>query len=229
MLLSRNRSTKHRLAILLALLASTTVFAALAAASASAHTWKIDGSNLSGSANVALELPAGTVATLTATLLGQEVIIDMSHLTSEEGKITQNGTVAEDSGKLIFSGVTVRKPSNCDVTSPIKTKALKTELVAHNGSTHFFDKFVPASGEVFSTIEVTGCSLEGLYNLKGSFYGEGETWGNELVNEPLAFSPAINTTLGGSLTWGSNPGTLTMHVLEHLSVAHVGSVFGAVE
>ncbi|MCW2982184.1 MAG: hypothetical protein JWO14_3911 [Solirubrobacterales bacterium] len=222
-------SKKHLAKIISLAAMAALMISAVAAASASAHTWKIAGTSLSGSNGVTAELASGTHATLTGTLLGQEFVLDAGHLTSEEGKITQNGTVAEDSGKLIFSELTVTKPANCSVTSPIKTKALKTELVAHTGSTHAFDKFAPASGEVFATIEVTGCSVEGLYNVKGTTYGEAETWGNELVAQPLAFSPAINTTLGGALTLGSNAATLTASGLNHLSGTNVGKVFGAIE
>jgi len=223
-------SRKHLAKILGLAVTAALVISAVAAAAASAHTWTISGSNLaSGSSEtVAAELAAGSTATLTGTLLGQEFVLNSTKLTSEEGKITQ-GSNAEDSGKLVFSELTVVKPAGCHVTSPIRTKALKTELVSRTGDEQAYDKFTPASGETFATIEVFGCAVEGLYNVKGVAYGKGNAWGTEAVNQPLEFTPAINELFGAGLTLGTNPATLTANGTNHLTGPHAGQVFGAIK
>jgi hypothetical protein len=238
-------STKKHLGRIIGLaIMATLAVSAFVAATASAHQWTIGGQTLSvlkgtGTANgvgVTAELEGGTTAKLKGTLLGKTFVLTSTTVDSDEGTIFQEGNVAKDSGILTFSGLTVDEPAGCAVESPIKTKPLTTELVTHkfkdeNGtettSLKAYDKFFPEEGEVFATIKVTGCAVAGSYNVKGVVYGEAEEWGVEKVNQPLNFSPAINATLGGSLTLGSNAAELTASGTNHLIGALAGSAFGA--
>jgi hypothetical protein len=206
------------------------VTSAFAAASASATTWSVSGSPLAeGKANgktVNASLKAGTTATLKGKLLGQEFVLHATTLSSENGLIYQEGSAAKDSGVLVFSGLSVEKPSPaCEVASPIKTKPLASELTMDvGGSETAYDKFVPAEGLVFATITVKGCAVAGSYNVKGEVFGEGNEYGVEETPQPLNFSPAINASQGGSLTLGSNAAELTLEGENTLSPA---ATFGA--
>jgi hypothetical protein len=222
---------KHFAKILGMAIVASLAIAAFAAASASASHWKVEGAKLAeGTANgkgVSAALKAGTTATLKGKLLGQEFVLTATTLSSSEGRIYQEGTESKDEGFLEFSGLTVDKPAGCGIESPIKTKALKSLLVDHSTSTHAYDKFFPAEGEVFATIKVTGCAVAGSYNVKGTTFGEGNVWGEEFVEQSLNFSPAINTTLGGALTLGTSAAELTLEGVNTLNGAEAGKKFGA--
>jgi hypothetical protein len=186
---------------------------AFVSASASAATWTVEGAKLSeGTSNgVSFNagLKTGTVAALAGTLLGQEVLLTAHHVTCTNCTFFIVGLAADWEGVLDFSNFTVDKPAGCKVKEPISTKALKGELVDHSGSERMYEKVLPAEGEVFATITVEGCAVAGSYNVKGVVYGEGEKWGTSLAAQPLKFTPAINTTLGGSLTLGTSVATLS--------------------
>lgn len=78
--------------------------------------------------------------------------------------------VAHGTGFLIYTGLTVVKPAGkgCKIKgTEIKTK----ELTATTKEQGMGLRFFPASGEVFATFEIEGCSvaaLNGLYEVKGS-------------------------------------------------------------
>jgi hypothetical protein len=204
--------------------------AAFASASASAATWTVEGKALTeGTANgvaVNAALQKETVAVLEGEVLGQPFLLTSKKLTSTGGLIYQAAPgVAKDEGVLEYTELTVDKPSGCKVKNGVvKTKQLTSELVAHEGTNHAFDKFFPEEGEVFATITLEGCAVAGSYNVKGVVYGEGNEWGVSKVEQPLALSPAINSTLGGSLTLGVKPATLTMSGVNTLAS---GLSFGA--
>ena len=206
-------STKKHLGKIIGLaVMAALVISAFASASASAATWTVEGTKLGeGTANgvsAHAVLKTGTVGTLKGTLLGKKFVLTAATLSSSSGTIFQEGAKAKDSGFLEFSNLTVHEPAGCTVESPIKTKALTSELVDHSGSADAYDKFFPEEGEVFATIKVSGCAVAGSYNVKGVVYGTAEEWGKALAVQPLTFNPTINATLGGSLTLGSNAAEL---------------------
>jgi hypothetical protein len=219
---------RHVLKVLgLTVVAALAITAFASASASAAGTWKVEGTALTeGTANgvgVNAALETGSTATLKGKLLGQEFVLTSTVLSSSGGLIYQEGG-AKDEGVLEFSGLTVDKPSpTCAVESPIKTKQLKSELV-DNGSANAYDKFFPAEGEVFATLKISGCAVAGSYNVKGTVYGKGNTWSTEVASQPLTFTPAINTELGGALTLGTSPAELTMNGVNTLTS---GLKFGA--
>jgi hypothetical protein len=223
---------RHALKILGVAVMASLAISAFAAASASASHWTVGGSGatLTEATNVEASLKPETSAKLVGTLLGQTFELTATTLSSSgwEGTgsatIYQEGLLSKAKGRLSFSGLTVDKPSGCTVTSPIVTKNLTAELIDHTGNEHAFVKFFPEEGATFATIVVKGCAVAGSYPVKGTVYGEGNVWGTETAEQPLNFSPAINETLGGALTLGVNPATLTAEGINKLSS---GAKFGA--
>jgi hypothetical protein len=203
---------------------------AFASASASAATWTVEGKTLTeGTANglaVNATLKKESTAVLKGEVLGQEFLLTSTKLTSLNGLIYQElPGVAKDEGVLEFSELTLDKPAGCKVKGGVvKTKQLTSELVPHpkgegeEGNNRGYDKFFPEEGEVFTTITLEGCAAAGPYNVKGVVYGQGEAWGTEKAEQPLTFSPTVNSTLGGSLTLGVKPATLTAEGVNHLAV-----------
>jgi hypothetical protein len=187
---------------------------AFASASASAATWTVEGSKLSeGTANglpTSTKLKAGTTATLKSTLLGQEFVLTASSLSISSGTIFQEGSKAKGSGVLELSGLSIDKPAGCSVESPIKTKALTSELVDVAGNENRFQKIFPEEGEVLATIKVSGCALAGSYNLKGVIYALDSPWGILLALMLWAINTHINHTAAGSgVTLGASPAELS--------------------
>jgi hypothetical protein len=223
---------KHVLEVLSLAVMIALVVSAFAVLAAPAATWKVEGSSLGngGSRNVTAQLKTGTTATLTGALLGQHFELTATTLTSAgwggvgSATIEQSGASAKARGRLSFSGLTVDKPAGCTVTEPIVFKDLTTEVVEYGSFENAYVKFFPEEGETLATIVVKGCAVAGSYPLKGTFYGEGSKWGQELTSQPLSFSPAINVMLSGSLTLGSNPAIFTAHGENHLAS---GQKFGA--
>jgi hypothetical protein len=219
------RHKRHALKVLgLAVMAALAISALASVTAASASTWTVEGGTVPQ--EVSATLKEGTTAKLEGTLLGQEFILTASALSSMawEGEagdavIYQEGAVAKAKGRLSFSGLTVHKPATCTVTSPIVTKNLTAEVVDHTGSGNGFVKFTPetGAGTTFANIVVKGCPVAGTYPVKGTVYGEGNAWGTMATSQPLNFSPAINTTLGGSLTLGVNAAKLTAEGVNHLT------------
>jgi hypothetical protein len=216
---------RHTLKIFgLAVMAALAI-SALAVSSAPAATWKVNGASLANgqSREMTAQLKAGTAAALTGTLLGQHFQLTATGLSSAgwggagSATIEQVGTKAKARGRLSFSGLTVDKPAGCTVAEPIVFEDLTTEVVEHGSYENAYVKFFPEEGETLATITVKGCAVAGSYPLKGTFYGEGNIWGEEFASQPLSFSPGINVTLGGSLTLGSEPAIFTAEGENHLA------------
>jgi hypothetical protein len=215
---------RHALKILGMAVMAALAISTLASATASATTWTVE--NGAVPQEVQMTLKVGTTATLEGTLLGQNFVLTASALSSTawggvagDATIYQEGAVAKAKGRLSFSGLTVDKPAGCTVTSPIVTKDLTAEVVDHTGNTHGFVKFFPeaGAGTTFAGITIKGCAIAGTYLLKGTVYGEGNEWGTMAAEQPLVFNPTINTTLGGSLTLGTNAAKLTVETVNHLT------------
>jgi hypothetical protein len=204
---------------------------AFAATSASAATWTVEGSKLSGegTANglaMSSKLKAGTTATMKGVLLGQEFVLTSTTLSSSGGTIFQEGSKAKTSGVLEFSGLTVDKPAGCSVESPIKTKALTGELVG--GHEKKGKKTTPEEGEVFATIKVSGCAVAGSYNVKGVVYAEDGFWGALLAGILWIIGTKVTHTFApeSKLTLGTSPVELTAEIEDTLAS---GKKYGADE
>jgi hypothetical protein len=234
---------KHLLRTLGLALMAVMAFGAIAVASAQATIteaghWKVAGTKLAeGTTNgkgVNANLKAGTTATLKGELLSIKVKITAGTLSATEGLI-YNAPKAHDEGFLNFGSLTVVEPAGCTAVgtsgaSTITTTKLTSQLVDHSTSTHAYDKFftetVEGEPEAIAKVKLTGakCLIAGTYPVKGTVYGEGNVWGTEIAEQPLVFSPAINATLGGSLTLGPNPATFEAEVINTLTG---GGIFGA--
>jgi len=208
-------------------------FSAVAASAASAaHQWTIESSKLLASESVEVDCKSSTGFVLTSVIGEINLELKATGVDCVESKLNGPET---DSGKLTFTGVTVVKPKNCTVPGgDLTTNALKTTLLEDPSSTHGFDLFEPASGTEFVNVTLAGgtCTVAGSYPIKGSIAGEGEVWGTQLVEQPLKFSPTIDTTTGHNLTFGGNPATMTGTALNTLigtwkGSSIVGKKFGA--
>jgi hypothetical protein len=215
----------------LAMVASLAI-CAVAVASASATTWKANGSLFTNGQSETVTASnssslGGTGFTLESKVLGKAFKLTATTLTGSEVKISQSGSEALDSGKLIFSGLTVVEPSGCGVET-ITTEPLSSKLETKTGLTSgLADHLFPTSGETFAKIKVTTCAIAGTYPVKGSVYGETNKLGVLAVNQPLKFSPAINTAAGGKLLLGTEEAKLTGTGINTLSGTNAGKSWGA--
>jgi len=193
---------------------------------ASRFEWAIGESTMYGKGlateSVSYAQKSETEFTLEGKLLGIVVVIKAKKLSSESAQIVEAGT---DSGTLVFSELSVTKPSGCSITSPLKTKALKTELAEVKGTP--YDKFMPAEGSTVASIVISGCAITGSYSLTGSFYGQVEPLTTELSSQPVTFSKAINEAAGGALFFGKEPVSLGGQATYSLSGENSGEKFGA--
>ena len=149
----------------------------------------------------------GTAITLTATgLEGSGCEITNMEVTSKAGN------VAVGKGKLVLTGVTEDVPSPCTVVGgKITTQALTFHADwMHEGK--WFLHFFPTAGTTFAGFEISGvppCPA-GSFKLTGSVYGEGKSGTNSFkTTQEVTFSPAIQTTVGGTLALGTQPANLT--------------------
>jgi hypothetical protein len=204
---------------------------AVMASAASAKQWYVNGSAtpLAGSETVSCKTATGF--TLTSKVGEITLVLKATGVECLAGsKIENSGGLGIDSGTLKFTGVTVEKPKNCSVSGgSITTNALNTELIVPAGdTTNGYDLFKPATGSEFVTVSITGgtCAVAGNYPVKGEIAGKGNTWGTELVEQPLAFSPTIDGVTGKKLTFGGEPATMEGTALNLLSGANVGKKFG---
>lgn len=203
--------------------------AAIGAASANAFTWKIAGGKLKGGEEETLtvRLNAGSKLALRVKIGGT-----FFKFTSEEVVETVGTALFQDAGTgnaesemiLELKKLKVTEPAGCTVTEPIKTSVLAGAYELVGGT--LYEKFVPKVAAQLATFEVKGCALAAKYELKGSAFGLVEPAKTELVEQPLTFSPAINTAAGGVLTVNGAGTELTAEVKTKLKGPKVGKVFG---
>jgi hypothetical protein len=225
-------SLKRHLRILgLAALASLAI-SAVAATAAQAFEWKIEttpGTTKTfaelGITNETVTPSAGKTFVLKSVVAKEAFEMTATTLTGEGAVITKGGT---DSGKLIFSGLTVVKPAGCKTTEKITTKALKTELVEKGGV--LYDKFFPAEGTTFANITITGCAAAETYPVKGVVFGKTEPLNTMKASQPVQFSQKINEEGSGEaipLKLGAEKAELEGEGLNALSGTWAGKPFGA--
>jgi hypothetical protein len=135
--------------------------------------------------------------------------LEASTVTCPGGEIFNESEKAKATGKIKFSGVKVIKPEGkCVVTGgTVETVALKGQVWMEG--TTMYERFAPASGETFANVSIEGCSIEEVYPAKGVVFGKSvNATGEEAETQELTFSGAVNTTAGGSLTFGGHAATL---------------------
>lgn len=177
-------------------------------------------------------IKSGTEFLLEWTVGSTPVEMAIKKLSGEATRIKQEGTVAKDSGKLIFSEIRLLEPATCTAPEKIRTNALKSELVESPAlASGLADKFLPAEGEVVTSLKLGGsCAIAGttvqMKTTKG-FYAETEKRASYLVEQPLRFSPTINENAGGNLLLGTSPVRLTGEWVDRLSGTLAGREWGA--
>jgi hypothetical protein len=180
-------------------------FGAVAANAASARSWNVNGSALSGSTGVTC---SGGPFTLGTEIGGLAIQLHATGVECFSSVITSPGGGSET---LKFTGVKVEKPSTkCTVPGgDITTNPIRITFLEVPGRTHLYLEVLPASGSEYFTLAISGCAIAGEYPFEGSIAGEGEVWGTELVEQPLNFSSAIDSVTGHHLTFGGEAASLT--------------------
>lgn len=206
--------SRARLALLslLAVLAVT----AVASASASAVSWKVEGSNFSGTETVSGKLASGTKATLSMTVSAVKVKI-VCNAASGTGEIS--GGTKDTSGAVTFSECSVSEPK-CTLSSgtTLKTVALTTALTEESSKP--FDTYTPTTGTTYVTVGLEGCAAEGEYAVTGSARCEG---GAEAVETACDFTSGS----GSSLKFGTSAATFEADFVYKLTGTKTGDKWGA--
>lgn len=169
----------------------TAMFAlcAVAAASASAHHFNVEGKEVKGTEEFEVKGTSG-VSNLKGMILGVEVRIickkdKFTGTLEKEGKT--KGTVLFEECE-IENATTKEKLTNCKVTN-IEFK-FKDKLVELNAK--IADEFEPSAGTTFVEIEITGasCTLKGKYPVTGTQVCELPKGEEELVVHEIVCTPA---------------------------------------
>lgn len=216
-------------------IAAVTASSAFAGTVTQASTWKVGeaGTALkSGESRAAKchleEEGAGGKAKLNAQAFGGLIQVELTATGIECVEATINQTtvggvaMAEDAGKIRFTGVSVMEPAECTVPSTLTTNKLKTKIEMHSGSGAegeiVFDRFEPETGNVFIEIPFSNCAIAGNQPVEGSVYGQsGLKTGQLSAQQTLTFSSAVNTTAGGTLQFAGEPASLTANVINELT------------
>jgi hypothetical protein len=163
---------------------------------------------------------------LTSEVFGAEIEIKATGLECVSGwVIKQEGEHAIATGQLKLTGTTINIPK-CTISS-ITTNALTAKVYME--STTLYTRFQPTTGSVLATVSVTGasCPIAGNYPVEGTLFGRaGSATLSEVTNQQLTFSPTIQATAGGSLTFLEEEAQLTGEANTELVS---GSAFGAYE
>ena len=172
--------------IIVAAFAAAFALTAVAAASASADGWHVNGVELTGSQSASLATLAVVDKPVTLNVPALPLEITCSgHLEGVSPEITAPNTGSASS--LTFTGCTV-VPTTCTLSSPeIKTEAVTaTASLAAGTADHLL--FKPTTAKHFAEFELTGssCSISGKKAVTGSVVfnapgGQTESLTHELV------------------------------------------------
>lgn len=170
-------------------------------------------------AAIAEHSPIGKKFELTGVIGGTAITLTATGIECAGCEITNMevtghaGNVAIGKGKLVLTGVTEDVPTPCAVAGgKITTQPLTFHADwMHEGK--WFLHFFPTTGSTFANFEITGASPpcpDGSFKLTGSVYGEGRSGTNSFrTTQEVTFSPAIQTTVGGTLALGTQVANLT--------------------
>jgi hypothetical protein len=167
---------------------------ALIVASASAHSFIIEGKEIAAGEHIAAE----GEAIGTSTFEARGFITECKKSTS----VAEFEAGGKGKSTLTTKECKVRQDAGCKVEEPIVTKT-KTELVIFNEKLAV--KLLPASGEIFNTNTVRGCNrseLNGEWTLTGSQISELPEAEVEKVEHESVTKPS-----GSSLKISGRPGT----------------------
>jgi hypothetical protein len=194
--------------VVVAALAAVLASSSFAAATTTANPWVVGGSTLTGS-ETATSTAVGT-ATFTTEVGSTKYVLNATGIECVGCKVENVGGSAAGSGKLKFTGVTVKEPAGCSVASSIETASLSITADWMSGTTTYV-KFVPTAGETkeFATVEITGCALATNLVPKGSVFVQAKNaTGTYEAEQEVTSSEAINNAAGGSLKVGTKAAVL---------------------
>jgi hypothetical protein len=191
---------KHRLRKLALSFAVICALAAVPAAMAQAHEYKVAGANL-GAGNTKNVTSSGGPFELSTKIGSTSVVIKCTTQSSSGATIAGGGG---GGGTITFSTCSIPAAPACVV--PNISSAVSTELI---GTTELFTKFKPSTGTLFANVFVEECALEGSFEVKGNTAGFDSAAGTEQASHTLSFSSTISTKAGTALTFGGNAATLT--------------------
>jgi hypothetical protein len=180
---------------------------AVAAASASAV---MPAYNISSPLTVESKKLTAANAVLEGTLAGVTVKIECA--TEKGGGEIENSAVTGvglSSATVHYTNCVVAAPAgqNCLVFNNLVLVTAHDALSLHEGPGFYLDKFGPATGTTFTTINIDNCTTTAL---NGAFAVTGSA--KALVNNANS-SLAFTTTSGSALRFGGNPATYTDAVL----------------
>src|SRR4051812_25625068 len=121
------------------------------------------------------------------------------------GSITQKGTEAVGSLKLKLTGLSVMKPSGCNLTSFASGLSALKFAPLKIGATEY-KKLEPAEGTTTFTFSLQSCFVSGFngtYKVIGSLCGKGKETGAEFVEQKVVLSAEVQAVGGCSLKIGS--------------------------
>lgn len=209
------------------------VMGAFFAASSGAMVLEVGETKFSNGQTETFKIKEIGMGTIVTKILGSPFKKTHTGLELIEGKLVQNGTTVEGTGKIRLTGVTIDEPAGCKTTSTIESTQIRG--VVQHGNTEatkagLYIKFTPASGEVFATIKLTECAAAGSYQLKGVEYGKmSNPTGVLSTKTEITFSAEINATQGGALTLGKEPAVLTALGEGEMSGANAGKAWRLTE
>lgn len=223
MMISRTRSSKRKLGIYMAALMATFALGAGAASGAQAFEWQVGQRSLEGLNLASVHLTgSGESFSITSVVLGQPVKLAC-------GSAVGGGSILPGGGgtsPISLSKCSVAAPAKCNVPSPLVLDA-RIELIEHSGK--IYEKLVPQTGTALATIVFGGpeCVLnEAEVPLKGAIVGAGLLSEN-YASKSLAFSPAINSETGATLTLGGQPASLSGTIGQELQMPFTGEPWRA--
>ena len=224
-------SLKRLAAAFVASLALAALFASSAFATATTTNshWFVVGKTpepLSSGETKSAKCSAAEKFILTSEVFGAFIEIKATGLECVSGwVIKQEGEHAIATGQLKFTGTTINV-ANCSISS-ITTNALTAKIYMESST--LYTRFAPTTGTVLATVSVTGasCPIAGSYPVEGTLFGQASSATlTETTNQKLTFSPTIEATAGGSLTFLEEEAQLTGKANTELVS---GSAFGAYE
>jgi hypothetical protein len=182
--IERRSFRMSRVKVIAAAVFALVAFSAMLASNASAASWKINGTELKGSAALATSGVVDAAATLNQP--ANSIKISCSGPTLDGTKPLISGTNHGQAESLTFLGCTESSPANCSVKSSIPTEPVNAEVSTH-GTTEDRVLFTPASANLFATIEFSGgtCAVAGEKPVNGRVIIGAPTGQTELVAQPI--------------------------------------------
>jgi len=206
---------RRSLTLLIACLSAFAAFTAIATAQASAApvqgsgSWYVNGAKLEGgSVPVKCQIPAGQTFKLTASFLGEPFEVTATGVECLESRISQEGSLSVASGRLRLVGTKMTKPAGCEVPPTVTFSALRWDVWSEGEV--LYSRIRPASGTTFFNLPVYGCGLEMTAPFTGTIFGRFQLpEAQEALQQPLAFSSAINSAAGGAFKFAGSSAALT--------------------